>query len=136
MFDLYSSLSLLFIFYLLSFSLLSCFDFLFSSSSGSRIANLSCLLAVNVGALILSLIAAIIVPATLTSIVVIPKDKRIDCSLIALCILDVGDSVEFFADGSLNDDVLLVLVVPSVGFEVELVVVGIRDHDLGLFHVH
>ena len=136
MFDLYSSLSLLFIFYLLSFSLLSCFDFLFSSSSGSRIANLSCLLAVNVGALILSLIAAIIVPATLTSIVVIPKDKRIDCSLIALCILDVGDSVEFFADGSLNDDVLLVLVVPSVGFEVELVVVGIWDNDLGLLHVH
>ena len=136
MFDLYSSLSLLFIFYLLSFSLLSCFDFLVSSSSGSRIANLSCLLAVNVGALILSLIAAIIVPATLTSIVVIPKDKRIDCSLIALCILDVGDSVEFFADGSLNDDVLLVLVVPSVGFEVELVVVGIWDNDLGLLHVH
>ena len=136
MFDLYSSLSLLFIFYLLSFSLLSCFDFLVSSGSGSRIANLSCLLAVNVGALILSLIAAIIVPAALTSIVVIPKDKRIDCSLIALCILDVGDSVEFFADGSLNDDVLLVLVVPSVGFEVELVVVGIWDNDLGLLHVH
>ena len=136
MFDLYSSLSLLFIFYLFSFSLLSSFDFLVSSGSGSRIANLSCLLAVNVGALILSLIAAIIVPATLTSIVVIPKDKRVDCSLIALCVFDVSDSVEFLANGSLNDDVLLVLVVPTIGFEVELVVVGIWDHDLGLLHVH
>ena len=136
MFDLYSSLSLLFIFYLVSFSLLSSFDFLISSGSGSRAANLSCLLAVNVRALVLSLIAAIIVPATLTSIVVIPKDKRVDCSLIALCILDVSDSVEFLANGSLNDDVLLVLVVPTIGFEVELVVVGIWDHDLGLLHVH
>ena len=56
--------------------------------------------------------------------------------MIALCILDVSDSVEFLANGSLNDDVLLVLVIPTVGFEVELVVVGIWDHDLGLLHVH
>ena len=44
--------------------------------------------------------------------------------------------MEFFADSALHNDILLVLVILSVGLEVELVVVGIRDHDLGLFHVH
>jgi len=113
--------------------------FSFGSLGGGRHASLSdlgSLLLVHVATLVLSLIATVIVPASLPTIVVVSEDESIHSRRVALCILDVGHSVELLANRSLNDDILLVLVILSRGLEVQLIVVCIRHHYLRLLHVH
>ena len=121
-----------------SFSSLSCsrFCLFYSRSVIARLSDLGRLLLVYVGALVLSRIATVIVPSTLSSVVVVSQDECIDGGSVALSVFDVGDAVEFFADSALHDDILLVLVILSISLEVELVVVGIWHDNLGLFHVH
>ena len=121
-----------------SFSSLSCsrFCLFYSRSVISCLSDLGRLLLVYVGALVLSLIATVIVPSTLSSVVVVSQDECIDGGSVALSVFNVGDAVEFFADSALHDDILLVLVILSISLEVQLVVVGVRHDDLGLFHVH
>ena len=94
------------------------------------------LLFVDEGASILASIAAVVVPTTLTTIVVVTKDEGVASGGIALSILDVCDAVELFADGALHDHVLLILVVLGRGLEVQLIVICIGDDHFGLLHVH
>ena len=117
-------------------SMCCCRFCLFRGGSGARLTRLRSLFLVNIRARVLPLITAVIVPATLSTIVVVSKNKSIDSSCIALSILNVCDAVELFADGALHDDILLVLVVLGCGLEVKLVVICIRNDYFGLFHVH
>ena len=120
----------------ISFSF-SSFGFFLSFSGGSgRHRSLSGLLSVNVGAFGLTSIAAIVVPATLSTIVVVSKDQRVQGRRVALCIFDVRNSMELLADCSLHDDILLVLVVLLIRLEVQLIVVGIGNHHFGSLHMH
>ena len=95
-----------------------------------------CLLRMNIAALILTLIAAVVIPATLPSIVVVTQDESVDSRRVALCVGDVSHPMELFSNCALNDNILLVLVILFVGFEVQLVVIGVRDHNLCSLHVH
>ena len=117
-------------------SLGCCRLLLFRGSSGACLTRLCSLLLVNISALVLTLITAVIVPAALATIVVVSQNKRIDGGCIALSILDVCDAVELFADGALHDDILLVLVILGRGLEVQLVVICVGDNHLGFLHVY
>ena len=117
-------------------SLGCCGFLLFLGGSGARLTRLCSLLLVNISALVLTLITAVIVPTALPTIVVVSQNKRIDGGCIALSILDVCDAVELFADGALHDHVLLILVVLGRGLEVQLVVICVRDDHFGFLHVH
>lgn len=107
-----------------------------SLSLSTTLDWLRCLLLVHVVAWVLTLVAAVVVPATLPSIVVVTKDKRVKSGSLAISVRYVGDSVEFFANSALNDNILFVLVVLSCRFEVQLVVVRVRHDNLCLLHVH
>ena len=110
--------------------------FLFSCCSLPCFRNLRGFRSVNICTLVLSCITAIVIPSTLSAIVVVSQDECVDGSGVALGIFNVCYAVEFFADGALNDDILLVLVIFAVGFEVKLVIVCIRDYNFGLLHVY
>ena len=107
-----------------------------SLSLSTTLDWLRCLLLVHVVAWVLTLVAAVVVPATLPSIVVVTKDKRVKSGSLAISVRYVGDSVEFFANSALNDNILFVLVILSCRFEVQLVVVRVRHDNLCLLHVH
>ena len=89
-----------------------------SLSLSTTLDWLRCLLLVHVVAWVLTLVAAVVVPATLPSIVVVTKDKRVKSGSLAISVRYVGDSVEFFANSALNDNILFVLVILSCRFEV------------------
>ena len=105
-------------------------------SGGARLTGLRRLLLVDISALVLALVAAVVVPATLAAIVVVSQDERVNSRGIALGILDIRHPVELFANGSLNDHVLLILVVLGRSLEVKLVIISVRNYHLSLFHVH
>ena len=116
---------------------LSCCGFLlFLGGCSARLSRLCSLLLIDISALVLTLITAVIVPAALPTIVVVSQNKRIDGSCIALSILDVCDAVEFFADGALHDHVLLILVVLGRSLEMQLIVICVRDDHFSFLHVH
>ena len=62
--------------------------------------------------------------------------ERIDGGRVALGILDIGDAMEFLANSTLHDYILLVLVVFGCRLEMQLVVVGVGYDHLSLLHVH
>lgn len=107
-----------------------------SSLSHASLARLRGLLRVDVAALVLPLVAAVIVPAALSPVVVVAQDERVGGGQVTLRILNVRHSVELFANCPLNDYVLLVLVILGIRLEVELIVVGLWDDDLGPLHMH
>ena len=84
------------------------------SCSKASLARLRSLLLVNIATLVLSLIAAVVVPTTLTAIIVVPQDQSIHSSRAVFGIRDVSHTVELFPDSTLNEHVLLVLMVLSV----------------------
>lgn len=106
------------------------------SRGETRLTRLRRLPLVDVAALVLPLVAAVVVPAALPSIVVVTQDQRVYRRRVTLSIRNVSDSMELFADGSLHDHVLLVLMVLPIRLEVQLVVVGVRHHHLCTLHMH
>ena len=60
-----------------------------SSLSHASLAGLRGLLGVDVAALVLSLVAAVVVPATLSSVVVVTQDEGVRCRKVALRIFNV-----------------------------------------------
>ena len=72
----------------------------------------------------------------MSAIVIVSQDECVDGGGVALGIFNVSYAVEFFANGALNDDILLVLVIFAIGFEVKLVIVCIGDYNLGLLHIY
>ena len=96
----------------------------------------SCLLLVDIGTLIISLVAAVVVPASLPSIIIVPENECIHSRWIALGILYCGHSMELFPNRPLHNHILLILQVLGLGIEVEFVVIGIWNHYFSLVHVN
>lgn len=71
--------------------------------------------------LVLPLIAAVVVPATVASIVVVPQDEHISSDRWISGLLDGGDAMELFADGTLHYLILFVLVQFGSVIEVNFV---------------
>ena len=101
----------------------------------ARFSDLSSFLVVDIAALLLALVAAIVVPSSLTPIVVVPQNQSIDSSCIALCVLDSSHPVELLSNCSLDDLILLILVQFGSMVEMKLVIVEVRHYHLGLLHV-
>jgi len=83
----------------------------------------------------LILVAAIVVPTSLSAVVVVSEDECVLSDTVVFGVSNVGDSVEFLSESPLHNLVLLVLVELLGVVEMELVVVGIRHNNLGLLHV-
>ena len=81
------------------------------------------------------MVAAVVVPASLSSIVIVSQYECIESSSVTLGILNGCYSVELLTDCALNDLVLLILMQLSSVIKVQLVVVVVRYHHFGLLHV-
>ena len=82
-------------------------------------------------------IAAVVVPAAMPAVVVVPQDHRVDADLAAGLVLlrDVRDAVVLLRQGLLQEQVVLALDVLLRVVEVQLVVLLILGDDLGALHV-
>ena len=76
---------------------------------------------VNKVALCVAFIAAVVVPATVPTVIVMPKDEHISGYSWIFRIFDGRYSVKLLANGALDDLVLLVLMQPSTIIEVNLI---------------
>ena len=102
----------------------------------ARLGLLGGLLCIDIAAFALTLVAAVVVPSTLSTIVVVPQDECVHRCGIALGILYRGHTVQLLADGSLDYLVLFILMQLGSMVKVQLVVIEVRHSNLGFLHVH
>ena len=73
-------------------------------------SEFSCLFSIDHASGILTLVAAVIVPTTVTTVIVMPEDEHISGYSRVFGIFDGCYSVELLANSALNDLVLFVLM--------------------------
>ena len=81
------------------------------------------------------LVATVVIPASMPSIVVVPQDHTVDSCLVGLRLRDVCDPVILLGDRFLHPEVLLGLNILLLEIKVQFVVVTILGHLFGPFHV-
>ena len=113
-------------------------DFLAAGSEGCSRSSLSWLrrlFSIHVRTCVLTLVAAVVVPTTLSTVIVVSQNKCVGGSVIALRILDISHAMELFADRPLDYHILFVLVILRISLEMKLIVVCIRHDNLGFLHM-
>lgn len=89
----------------------------------------------HIAAHALAFVADVVVPASVTTVVVVSRDQRVDRSVIVLGIFDARHTVEILAHLALHNLVLLRLQVLRLKVEMQFVVGCICRNHFGLFHV-
>lgn len=77
----------------------------------------------------------VLIPASVATLIVIPRDQSVLSDSAILTVSDADDPVEVLSNLSLHDLVLLALQVLGGEVEMQLVIGGVSADDLGFVHL-
>lgn len=98
--------------------------------------RLGCLLAIDKTSNIIALIAAVVVPAALASVIIIPQNHGVNRSFVSAGIFDRSHPMELLAHSFQNNCVLFSAIKLRLVIKVQFVVILVNLNHLRFFHVY